>query len=1176
VTVAGGGLSREEGAFALDADLSNISALALGPDDTLYIALVGSEHKILQLAISGQLITVAGSGEYGSGGDGGDGGLAIHAKLQSVKALTVNPNGIVYFADGEVDNGRIRSVYPNGRIFTVAGGGNLDSATALSGTHATSLRLGRISALAIDDLGNAIAGDRDHHWIIHVGEPLQNYTVEGDLLVPDKDGKQVYRFDATGRHLATLNAITGIPIHLFDYDPQGNLIRVTDRHGNANVIERDADGVPQAIVAPDGQRTLLAHDSNGYVNVITDPAGSSHRMTMSAGGQLLQYRNPRDQLWTYTYDGSGKLVKDLEPNGGGWTLSRTKLPDGYQISLTSGEGRHSVFEQTTAFDGSYRRRITDPDGHTREILLQPSGDEARTLSDGTRVDLSYGPDPRFGLLSPVMESGTITTPAGLVAVVEQSRSLTPDGFEETLSTNGRQTTADYDGNSRLWRLTTPVGRQVEINLDSLGEVRRVVSPGSTPIDLTRDTRGRVIRWVQGSGEQAREFSVSYDSEGNLNTLTDPLNAVYRYNYDSVGRLTGAQLPDGREFSTGYDPNGNPVSVTPPGRPAHRFEYDSVDEVDAYEPPDLAGVAEPATTYSYNRDKQLIRVQRPDGKAVDLTYNAAGLLGEAVTPIGAYRYGYDAPGGYLSSISAPSGIELQYGYDGFLETAADWSGIISGRVSQIYDSNFELARRCVNSVLCIDHAYDNDMLLTQAGELVIARNSASGQLSDTTLGIVGTEMAYNSYGEMASYRAAVDGSVVAVWTYTRDKLGRIQSRTETLDGETHVTAYTYDLVGRLIEVKKEGVLYESYGYDANGNRTHLNGEAVGDFDEQDRMLRHGDATYTYNENGDLESKTEAGSTTAYDYDVLGNLQSVVLPGDMTIEYLVDGQNRRVAKKVNGALIQGFLYRDQLNPIAELDAEGNVVSRFVYGERENVPSYLVKMDPSTGTESTYRIVTDHLGSPRLVVDTTNGSIVQRLDFDPWGSVTLDTNPGFQPFGFAGGLYDIHTGLVRFGARDYDPGAGRWTAKDPIGFDGDGPNLYGYVLNDPVNLIDRTGFWSISIGAGGGANYLGIGGSANTSISADSEGNVCFQFTTCTGLGPGFFGGLGITGGISNGNLCDGDSEADTGVIEGGFGPIGGISIGRDQDGNISGGKGIAGIGGGGAGGVHNCKTRTICLN
>jgi RHS repeat-associated protein len=66
----------------------------------------------------------------------------------------------------------------------------------------------------------------------------------------------------------------------------------------------------------------------------------------------------------------------------------------------------------------------------------------------------------------------------------------------------------------------------------------------------------------------------------------------------------------------------------------------------------------------------------------------------------------------------------------------------------------------------------------------------------------------------------------------------------------------------------------------------------------------------------------------------------------------------------------------------------------------------------------------------------------------------SPGLQPFGYAGGLYDRDTGLVRFGARDYDPETGRWTAKDPIGFAGGDTNLYGYVANDPVNWVDPLG--------------------------------------------------------------------------------------------------------------------------
>jgi RHS repeat-associated protein len=216
------------------------------------------------------------------------------------------------------------------------------------------------------------------------------------------------------------------------------------------------------------------------------------------------------------------------------------------------------------------------------------------------------------------------------------------------------------------------------------------------------------------------------------------------------------------------------------------------------------------------------------------------------------------------------------------------------------------------------------------------------------------------------------------------------------------------------------------------------------------VTYGALTYTYSANGDLQATTSGAGTTTYSYDVFGNLTNVALPSGTQIEYVIDGQHRRNGKKVNGVLVQGFLYRNQLAPVAELDGSGNVVSRFVYGTKLTVPEYMIK----AGT--TYRLLTDHLGSVRLVVNTSTGEIVQRLDYDEFGQVLQDTNLGFQPFGFAGGLYDQDTKLTRFGARDYDAFTGRWTTKDPIGFGGGDANLFGYALNDPVNFLDSWGVW------------------------------------------------------------------------------------------------------------------------
>ena len=159
-------------------------------------------------------------------------------------------------------------------------------------------------------------------------------------------------------------------------------------------------------------------------------------------------------------------------------------------------------------------------------------------------------------------------------------------------------------------------------------------------------------------------------------------------------------------------------------------------------------------------------------------------------------------------------------------------------------------------------------------------------------------------------------------------------------------------------------------------------------------------------------------------------------------------------VNGTLVQGWLYQDQLRPVAQLDGTGtNVVARFVYGSKANVPDYMVT------SGGTYRILSDHLGSPRLVVDANSSAIIETITFDEFGNETdslvgtLPTGYVRIPFGFAGGLYDPDTGLVRFGARDYDATTGRWTSKDPTRFSG-GMNLYGYVVNDPANGLDPQG--------------------------------------------------------------------------------------------------------------------------
>jgi hypothetical protein len=151
------------------------------------------------------------------------------------------------------------------------------------------------------------------------------------------------------------------------------------------------------------------------------------------------------------------------------------------------------------------------------------------------------------------------------------------------------------------------------------------------------------------------------------------------------------------------------------------------------------------------------------------------------------------------------------------------------------------------------------------------------------------------------------------------------------------------------------------------------------------------------------------------DLRGNLRTVSSPAPT---YLIDGDGRRVGKKstTTGLLTQGFVYGLGPRPIAELNVTtGAVKSTFFYGMRQYTPDYMVD-----ASNTVYRISSDYLGSPRVVVNVTGGAnaVVEKLDYDEWGNATDSITPGsgFQPlpFGFAEGIRDLDTQIVRLSAR------------------------------------------------------------------------------------------------------------------------------------------------------------------
>jgi RHS repeat-associated protein len=292
-----------------------------------------------------------------------------------------------------------------------------------------------------------------------------------------------------------------------------------------------------------------------------------------------------------------------------------------------------------------------------------------------------------------------------------------------------------------------------------------------------------------------------------------------------------------------------------------------------------------------------------------------------------------------------------------------------------------------------------------------------------------------------------------WALTKDKTGRITQKQETVAGATSNYAYTYDPMGRLLTVTKDGSLVESYQYGPNGARISEMNALRGissrtmAYTEEDHIYQAGDTTYQYDVDGFLLSKTKGAQVTQYSYSSRGELLQVNLPDGRVIDYYHDSLGRRIAKAVNGTITEKYLWQGLTRLLAVYDGANNLIMRFNYADAR------MPVSMTTGG-NTYYLTYDQVGSLRIVADS-SGNAVKRIDYDSFGNILNDINPGFpMSFAFAGGIYDRDTGLVRFGFRDYDPDTGRWTEKDPIGFAGGDTDLYGYSANNPINFIDPSG--------------------------------------------------------------------------------------------------------------------------
>jgi len=943
-------------------------------------------------------------------------------------------------------------VNTNGIITTIAGSG-VYAWDAKTGP-ATLAKFKHPLGIAVDDDGNVFIADNTNHLVKKVSFP-SSFTdilmVGGNVF--SEDNLRGHAISDSGFHTKTVDLHTGITLSSFEYDDDRHLVSIIDRFDNETGISRDENGIPISITSPDGIVTNLSIDENNHLNRITYADGNYYDFEYDPRGLMTNKIDPEGDRFGHQFDTNGRLVLVNDEEEGNWTYSKDRYANGDSlVQTTTAEGNTTLYRDVTESTGAYASTITGPDG--AETFYSRSDDGlhvTKLLSCGMALSFRNDIDPeyRYAFVREMIE----TTPSGMGKTTVRDKIYSPDystgglgSITETIAVNGKTTTIEDDLISQK-TVTSTEGRTTTLGYypDTL-LTSGISIPGLYDTTYDYDDRGRLISSIKG----IRETSYSYNIQGFLESITDAENHTTSYVHDEVGRVTRIDWPDNSSIWFSYDDNGNMTVLTNQNTIEHGFGYNKVNLNDSYQAP-ISG----SYSFDYNKDRQLTQINFPSGNRITNIYDTTRLM-QILTPEGNINYTYICGDKVESMTNGADSII--YGYDGKLLTSETLSGTLYQSLNYEYNDHFNVTSFTYAGETT-GYAYDNDELLTSAGIFTITRNADNGLPESVSSSSLNLDRVFNGYGEVVAESSTVNRIAVNSWNLARDNNGRVVQKTETVAGVTSDYIYTYDTLGRLLTVTKDNQMVETYQYNANGNRIYEMNTLKGipgrnfSYSDEDHLLSAGNTSYQYDLDGFLTTKIDGTDITQYDYSSRGELLSITLPDGILIEYVHDPLGRRIVKKMNGVITEKYLWQGLTRLLAVYDDRDNLLMRFEYAD-DRVPLSMRK------GAMTYYLSYDPVGSLRLVADET-GNVVKSITYDAFGNIVLDTNPLFDiPFGFGGGFFDKDTGLTRFGFRDYDPVTGRWTAKDPILFEGGNTDLYGYCLNDPMNAVDQLGLWSTQL--------------------------------------------------------------------------------------------------------------------
>jgi len=781
-----------------------------------------------------------------------------------------------------------------------------------------------------------------------------------------------------------------------------------------------------------------------------------------------------------TYNAKGKVTSVTDP------LERVTNYNyaSNQIDLLSVTRGSTIVSEFT-YDRHMIASHTDGLRHTTNIVYRPDR-QIDTISDGVgTTTFKYTSANDFAL---------------------------PTSIDGPLAGPGDTSTFGYDTKNRINSVTDPAGHTITYLYDNLDRVERITYPDQTyekftydrlDVGTVRDRLGRTTQiyyngvrqitdvydplnrctsyhWCscghltslsQHEGAVLQTTSWDYDVQGRVKSRTDANNQSITYDYEpDSGRLRWKR--DAKQQYTNYfyflDGSLKQITYTGPGgavaTPSVSFTYDTVGRLRII----TDGQGAPGTTLNYDTVgySWLANVDGPwANDTVGLAYNQAGAFsGYVVNGTGQLSQGYDAMGrrntatagslgtigyGYVpntmrpNSVTYPSGQSTTFDYKGATEDHR------LSEIKHLRPGNQALSK--------FGYDYDASGRITQ------------WTLQNGTIPVNFQDIFYDAADQLRDVVLSVNGVTSKTWHYDYNEFGNRTS------DQTQVTPRSFGYNNLLNQVSSQsasgpmrvsGTVAPSSTVTVNGLSATSNG-AAGTFARSLENQTPGSTTFTVvatapgaaTATKNYQVTVGNAGTRSFNYDLNGNCLSdgvrtyvwdmadrlvSVTQGGQTTTWVYDGLGRRGQEKLNGVVTKQWIYAG-LALVEERDGANIVVRRcYPQGEEINgVPYYYTR---------------DHLGSVRELTDA-SGDIVAAFDYDPYGRTT-QTSGTLQPtFGFAGYQRHASTGLYLTHYRAYDPDLGRWLSRDPIGEQGpDGPNLYTYVSNNPVNGVDPLGLWNL----------------------------------------------------------------------------------------------------------------------